>query len=113
MNSHGLDKINVNFIITMIIHPFLLSAGDQLINNEVKVYGSHFGGNLKYTYPGLYNATLPYSKPSKRNNGVRIQHLQSLEQFKFLSISKNRYFGKGKLFSDGIHFFFYSIFINT
>jgi hypothetical protein len=82
-----------------------MNAGDQLINNEVKVYGSHFGGNLKYMYPGLYNTTLPHSKPSKKNNGVRIQHLQSIEHFKFLSISKNRYFGKGKLFSDSIHVF--------
>lgn len=76
-------------------------AGDQLINNEVKVYGSHFGGNLKTAYPGLYTSTLPRGRrrdwKKKVNDGVRLQNLQSISGFKFLSISKNRYFAKGNM----------------
>lgn len=71
--------------------------GNQLINNEALVYGSHFGGNLKGMYPTLYNSTLPYDEPNTKNEGVRLQHLQSIEGFKFLSISKSRSFGKGRL----------------
>lgn len=62
----------------------------------MNVYGRHFGSLLNETYPSLYNATLPHGKPSKDHNGVRLQDLRSIEGFKFLSISKNRYFGKGK-----------------
>lgn len=70
-------------------------AGSQLINNEVVVYGSHFGAGLEAKYPTIYNATLPRGRPSKQNDGVRLQRLRSVDGFKFLSISKNRYFGKG------------------
>lgn len=60
------------------------------------MYGSHFGGDLKGMFPTLYNATLKHKKPSTQNDGVRLQNLQSINGFKFLSISKNRYFRKGK-----------------
>lgn len=80
----------------LILQFFINFTGNQLINNEVYIYGSHFGSLLKETYPSLYNATLPHGRPTKDNNGVRLQDLQSLKGFKFLSISKNRYFGKGK-----------------
>jgi len=72
-------------------------AGDQLINNEVLVYSSHFGGDLKSTYPGLYNATLPHHHIPKEKNDVRLQPLKSAEGFEFLSVSKNRHFNKGTL----------------
>lgn len=71
-------------------------VGSQLINNEVLVYGSHFGNDLKEMYPTLYNATLMHRKPNKENDGVRLQNLQSIKNYTFLSISKNRYFRKGK-----------------
>ncbi|VVC31709.1 Deoxyribonuclease II [Cinara cedri] len=70
------------------------NVGNQIINNEAYVYGSHFGNNLKNIYPGLYNTTLPWVHSSKVNNGVRLQSLQSINGIKFLSVSKNRHFGK-------------------
>jgi len=61
------------------------------------MYGSHFGSDhLKSTYPGLYNSTLPHKNSSTKNDGVRVQHLSSINGTEFLSVSKNRYFGKGK-----------------
>lgn len=78
-----------------IFHGLNTIAGNQLINNEVVVYGSHFGVGLDAKYPTIYNATLPRRRPSKENEGVRLQRLQSVDGFKFLSISKNRFFGKG------------------
>jgi len=60
------------------------------------MYGSHFGSDLKEMYPNLYNATLSHSHHKTDNDGVRLQALQSIKGFKFLSVSKNRYFGKGK-----------------
>lgn len=72
-------------------------AGDQLINNEVLVYSSHFGGDLISTYPGLYNASLHQPIPGVKNDAVRLQPLKSIEGFEFLSISKNRHFEKGTL----------------
>jgi deoxyribonuclease-2 len=65
-----------------------------VINNEVVMYGSHFGSDLKEMYPNLYNATLSHSHHKTDNDGVRLQALQSIKGFKFLSVSKNRYFGK-------------------
>lgn len=67
-----------------------------MINNEVYVYGSHFGKGLSATYPGLYNATLSHKVPSSKTDSVRLQNLRSLENNNFLSVSKNRHFEKGK-----------------
>lgn len=85
--------ILVNIILCIM---FSLRTGNQIINNEAYVYGSHFGGNLKSVYPILYNSTLPHGIPSKDNDGIRLQHFQSINGSKFLSVSKNRHFGKGK-----------------
>lgn len=109
MSAEELDKVgefvrtfDISFIIKFrgwlvcinrCIHP----AGDQLINNEVLMYGSHFGSDLKSTYPGLYNATLPHHVPGVKNDGVRLQPLSSTGGIEFLSVSKNRHFGKGTL----------------
>lgn len=80
----------------LINYNFIASSGNQLINNEVLAYGSHFGKNLKQIYPSLYNASLPHHVPRKDNNGVKVQPLLSQGSVQFLSISKNRHFGKGK-----------------
>lgn len=87
IDTHEYTFHNINIIITIV--------GNQMINNEVVVYGSHFGAGLEAKYPSIYNATLPRGRPSKENDGVRLQRLQSVDGFKFMSISKNRHFGKG------------------
>ncbi|XP_060841772.1 cell-death-related nuclease 7-like isoform X2 [Rhopalosiphum padi] len=76
-------------------------VGDQLIKNEVMIYGSHFGGDLKSTYPGLYNATLPHKMPKVKNDEPRLQTLLSIEGVEFSSIAKSRHFGKD-LYEDFI-----------
>ncbi|XP_050054148.1 cell-death-related nuclease 7 [Aphis gossypii] len=95
-NSYTYPKTGIkygqSFLCMSMTAEELDKVGNQLINNEVMVYGSHFGGDLKSTYPDLYNATLPHK--IVKNGGVRLQPLRSIEGFEFLSISKNRHFGK-------------------
>jgi deoxyribonuclease-2 len=107
MMADELDKVgeylNTSIITCLdgdwvLINCFIDPAGNQLIKNEVLVYGSHFGGDLKSTYPGLYNATLPHKTPRVKKNEARLQPLRSAEGVEFLSISKNRHFGKGKFY---------------
>ncbi|CAI6368309.1 unnamed protein product [Macrosiphum euphorbiae] len=97
-NSYTYPKTGVlygqSFLCMSMSAEELDKVGDQLINNEVLMYGSHFGGDLKSTYPSLYNATLPHHVPGVKNDGVRVQPLQSTGGIEFLSISKNRHFGK-------------------
>ncbi|XP_022176053.1 cell-death-related nuclease 7-like isoform X2 [Myzus persicae] len=97
-NSYTYPKTGVlygqSFLCMSMTPEELDKVGDQIINNEVQVYGSHFGGDMKSTYPGLYNATLLHDIPGVKNDGVRLQPLYSIEGFEFLSISKNRHFGK-------------------
>lgn len=61
----------------------------------MRVYGGHFGDGMKTLFPTLYRSTFRRKKINKENNGVRLQDLYSINGFKFLSVSKNRYFGKG------------------
>uniref|UniRef100_A0A2H8TLC0 Cell-death-related nuclease 7 n=1 Tax=Melanaphis sacchari TaxID=742174 RepID=A0A2H8TLC0_9HEMI len=97
-NSYTYPKTGVkfgqSFLCMSMTAKELDKVGNQLINNEVLIYGSHFGGDLKLTYPGLYNATRPHSIPDVKNDGVRLQPLRSTEGIEFMSISKNRHFGK-------------------
>uniref|UniRef100_A0A2S2NP71 Plancitoxin-1 n=1 Tax=Schizaphis graminum TaxID=13262 RepID=A0A2S2NP71_SCHGA len=76
-------------------------VGNQIIKNEVMIYGSHFGGNLNSTYLGLYNATLPHKMPKEKNDEPRLETLLSIEGVEFLSISKSRHYGKD-LYEDFI-----------
>uniref|UniRef100_A0A2S2NYX8 Cell-death-related nuclease 7 n=1 Tax=Schizaphis graminum TaxID=13262 RepID=A0A2S2NYX8_SCHGA len=97
-NSYTYPKTGVkygqSFLCMSMTAEELDKVGNQLIKNEVLVYGSHFGGDLKSTYPGLYNATLPHKTPRVKNDEARLQPLRSAEGVEFLSISKNRHFGK-------------------
>lgn len=102
-NSYTYPKTGIkygqSFLCMSMTAEELDKVGNQLIYNEVLVYGSHFGGDLKSTYPDLYNATLPHE--TVKNVEVRLQPLRSIEGFEFLSISKNRHFGKD-LYEDYI-----------
>ncbi|XP_050428234.1 cell-death-related nuclease 7 [Adelges cooleyi] len=87
-------KFGQSFLCLSMLSQELDKVGDQIINNEAKVYGSHFGKNLQDIYPKLYNATQPHDVPSSDIDPVRLQHLQTIKGFKVLSIAKNRQFGK-------------------
>lgn len=97
-NSYSYPKTGVlygqSFLCVSMMAQELDKVGNQIINNEALVYGSHFGGDLKSVYPTLYNSTLPHGIPCKDNDGVRLQYFQSIKGSKFLSVSKNRHFGK-------------------
>ncbi|XP_026808791.1 cell-death-related nuclease 7 [Rhopalosiphum maidis] len=97
-NSYTYPKTGVkygqSFLCMSMTAEELDKVGNQLIKNEALVYGSHFGGDLKSTYPGLYNATLPHKNPRVKNDEARLQPLRSAEGVEFLSISKNRHFEK-------------------
>ncbi|XP_050537440.1 cell-death-related nuclease 7 isoform X2 [Daktulosphaira vitifoliae] len=72
----------------------LNNVGNQIINNEALVYGSHFGSHLQSIYPQLYNASIAHNVPSNNRDPVKLAYFNTINGFKVLSISKNRHFGK-------------------